>query len=310
MDKKKEKVDTGNHQNLPPTRGVGYLYNFQGCLLPSTRTGTVQEVSEISCPGSDIPIQSSAFRSVRSTLGIHCNNKEVKPSRLVGERCIPPGLSPAYSRSGENMPRNMGWLVNLEKSELEPNQIFDFVGYQFDLRAGRVRPTPDRWQNLQDKILEILSLPACPVQQFMSLIGLLTATEKQIHLDRIHMRPIQWHLKNSWRVPESLEKGDSNIKVLAPTFTLVAARGQWPYRPTITPNNTCSANLYRRIKRRVGRSPKRMHCKRHLVPSGKQVAYQLPRTQAVFLALKEFQDLCIHKIVLVATDNTTVVGHT
>ena len=26
-----------------------------------------------------------------------------------------------------------------------------------------VRPTPDRWQNLQDKILEILSLPACPV---------------------------------------------------------------------------------------------------------------------------------------------------
>ena len=46
----------------------------------------------------------------------------------------------------------------------------------------RVRPTPDRWQNLQDKISEILSLPACPVRQFMSRIGLLTATEKQVHL--------------------------------------------------------------------------------------------------------------------------------
>ena len=72
--------------------------------------------------------------------------------------------------------QELGWLVNLEKLELEPKQIFDFVGYQFDLRAGRVRPTPDRWQNLQDKVLEILSLPACPVRQFMSLIGLLTAT--------------------------------------------------------------------------------------------------------------------------------------
>ena len=52
-------------------------------------------------------------------------------------------------------------------------------------------------------MLEILSLLACPVRQFMSLIGLLTATEKQVHLGRLHMRPIQWHLKNNWRVPES-----------------------------------------------------------------------------------------------------------
>ena len=96
--------------------------------------------------------------------------------------------------------------MNLEKSELEPKQIFDFVGYQFDLRSGRVRPTPDRWQSLQDKIQLLLSLPVCPVRQFMSLIGLLTATEKQVHLGWLHMRPIQWHLKNNWRVPESLEK--------------------------------------------------------------------------------------------------------
>ena len=91
--------------------------------------------------------------------------------------------------------QDLGWLVNLEKSELEPKQVFDFVGYQFDLRSGRVRPTPDRWQSLQDKIQALLLLPACLVRQFMSLIGLLTATEKQVHLGRLHMRPIQWHLK-------------------------------------------------------------------------------------------------------------------
>ena len=59
------------------------------------------------------------------------------------------------------MCRKLGWLVNIEKSELEPKQIFNFVGYQFDLQSGRVRPTPDRWQSLQDKIQILLSTPTC-----------------------------------------------------------------------------------------------------------------------------------------------------
>ena len=36
------------------------------------------------------------------------------------------------------MCQQLGWLVNLDKSELEPKQDFDFVGYQFDLRSGQV----------------------------------------------------------------------------------------------------------------------------------------------------------------------------
>ena len=67
--------------------------------------------------------------------------------------------------------RELGWLVN--KSELEPKQVFNFVSYQFDLREGKVRPTPDCWQTLQDKILSILSGPVCLVRQFMSLIRIL-----------------------------------------------------------------------------------------------------------------------------------------
>ena len=60
-------------------------------------------------------------------------------------------------------------------------------------------------------------------------------------------------------------------------------------------------SLYRCIKRRVGLLHKRMHCERHLVPSGKQVAYQLPRTQGSLSrplhAEKKFLE----------TDNATVV---
>ena len=102
--------------------------------------------------------------------------------------------------------QELGWLVNKEKSELVPKQVFNFVGYHFDLKEGKVRPTEECWQALTDKIRSMMSDLVCPVRKFMSLIGLLTATEKQVHLGRLHMRPIQWHLKNNWRVPESLEK--------------------------------------------------------------------------------------------------------
>ena len=205
--------------------------------------------------------------------------------------------------------QNLGWLVNLEKSELEPKQIFNFVGYQFDLQAGRVRPTLDQWQSLQDKILHLLSLPSCPVRVFMSLIGLLTATEKQVYLGRLHMRPIQWHLKSNWRVPESLEKRIPVPRSLHPHL-------QWwldeenvltgqPLHPmqhalqifTDTSKEGWGAHLNEHTARGVWSLPE---SKLHI---------NYLELKAVFLALKEFQTLCSDKIVLVATDNTTVVSY-
>ena len=109
--------DTGNHQNIPPTRGVGNLSRLQGCLLPYTNTGTVQEISQISCPGSDLPVQGTALWSVHSTHGVHCIGKGGEtdghtqgykdppvPRRLVGQSRNPPSLSPAYPDPDQDVP--------------------------------------------------------------------------------------------------------------------------------------------------------------------------------------------------------------
>ena len=177
-----------------------------------------------SYPGSVLPVQSPTLWPVHSTLGVHSGGQRGQtdgfiegyknppvPRRLVGESHVPPNLSPAYTDLGSSLSRTrlageQGEVRTGSKTELDPKLVTNFVGYQFDLREGKVRPTPERWQTLTDKILSILSGPVCPVRQFMSLIGLLTATEKQVHLGRLHTRPLQWHLKNNWRVPESLEK--------------------------------------------------------------------------------------------------------
>ena len=66
---------------------------------------------------------------------------------LVGESHIPPGLSPAYTRSSDNMPK-----------------------FRLPVRPhGRSGPTyTGPLAEPSGQILEILSLPVCPVQQFMS----------------------------------------------------------------------------------------------------------------------------------------------
>ena len=81
------------------------------------------------------------------------------------------------------------------------------------------------------------------------------------------------------------KKGDPNPQVPAPPFTMVAEERQCTYMPIITPNITCSANIYRRVKR-VGHSLRRAHCTRNLAPSGKQAAYKLPRTKSSLSGFK------------------------
>ena len=70
-------------------------------------------------------------------------------------------------------------------------------------------------------------------------------------------------------------KGHSNTQIFAPPPTMVVGGEQRATRLTITPNKTCSADLYRRIKRRVGRSLKRAHGQRLLVTTRKQAAHKL-----------------------------------
>ena len=51
-----------------------------------------------------------------------------------------------HTRTLLDLCRSLGWVVNMDKSELIPQQTFDFVGYHFDLSQGLVKPTQERWR--------------------------------------------------------------------------------------------------------------------------------------------------------------------
>ena len=80
--------------------------------------------------------------------------------------------------------------------------------------------------------------------------------------------------------PRITGKGDPSPQVPPPPSKVVAGGKQCATRSTITPSKTCSANFYRRIKRRVGRSLRQAHCKGNLVPSREQTAHKPLRAKS------------------------------
>ena len=139
--------------------------------------------------------------------------------------------------------------------------------------------------------------------------GLVTTTEKQVHLGRLHMRPIQWHLKNNWRVPESLEKAIPVPRLLRPHLkwwlqedTMLQRQALHPLKHVLQIFKDASkegwgAHLGEHTPRGTWSHP------------GTKLYINYLALNAVFLARKEFQDLCLNNIVPIATDNTTMVSY-
>ena len=143
----------------------------------------------------------------------------------------------------------------------------------------------------------------------MSLIGLLTAMEKQVLSGHLHMRPIHWSLKNHWHVLEMLEKiirllasfhphldwwlDEDNVlrgqplyrlRHVVQLFTDISNDGWGTHLGDCTLNEICS------------------------LPENK-LHINFLELKAVLLTLKKFYHLCWGRMVLGATDHTTVLSY-
>ena len=104
-----------------------------------------------------------------------------------------------------DLTQSLGWIINQEKSELKPTEVFSYVGYEYHLDSALVKLTQERWLKPQDLILRLKSKHVLTARCLMSLIGLLASTEKMVLEGRLHMRPFQFHLKEHWKYPQSLD---------------------------------------------------------------------------------------------------------
>ena len=300
---------------------MDHLHRLQGCILPHSNTETVQEISEISCPRTNLPIQSPTIRAFDSTTGIYCSSKGGQtdghtqgykdppvPRRLVGESQILSSLSPTHTRTSTDMPEvrldsKLGKIRTGAQTDLQFRRLpVRSEGRPGPAYTGPVADPPR--ENLGDHVSTDLSGPAVHVPDWSA-----NSNRKQVYLGRLHMRPIQWHLKNNWRVPEALEK-------IIPVPRSLHPHLEW----WLDESNLLQGQPLHPLKHalQIFTDASKEGWGAHLGEHTARGSWSVPESKlhinflelkAVFLALKGFQHLCTARIVLVATDNTTLVAY-
>ena len=168
--------------------------------------------------------------------------------------------------------------INIGKSELDTKQVFEFIGFQFDLKECKVRPTVDRWVDTDCKNQRVIN--------WTLLSGPSTDVPHGAVDSHRRASPPKATSHDAHTVlPQKQLEGQRRTEVVIPVPRSLHPhlhggwRTQCAPRPTSTPTTTCSATVYKCITRGLGHSLKRSHCKGNSVPSRKQTKHILSRTK-------------------------------
>ena len=175
--------------------------------------------------------------------------------------------------------QSLRWIINQEKSELKPTQVFSFVGYEYHLDSALVKPTQERWLKLQDLILQLKSKRVLTARCLMSLIGLLASTEKMVPEGRLHMRPLSVSPQGALEISSVAGQPPSLDRSHCSPPRLVAKSLQCDERCRPSSQRPQYPTLYRRLKRRLGRSLRPKFYQGSVVRSGKKASHKCPRIE-------------------------------
>ncbi len=106
--------------------------------------------------------------------------------------------------------RRVGFILNVEKSQLVPTQRLIHIGVEYHLDLGLMFPPMDRVRRFEGRISVLLNLRVSTAFFWLSLLGLLSSVTDVIPLGRLHLRPLQLYMLAHW-APAS-----KNLKALIP----------------------------------------------------------------------------------------------
>ena len=200
-------------------------------------------------------------------------------------------------------------MINFEKSEIEPTQKIDFLGYHFDVIQGKVFPTEKKLKIVEKAVQDMEVVSQSTTRLLMYLIGVLASLEKTIPMGRLHMRPFQWYLKTHWQYPQS-----PDLKI--PVSNLLKSYLQWWKGPKnlskgcpLHPQEHNTLIFTDASNQGSGAHLENLTVIGTWTSQEKILHINVLELKAVFLALKNFQNQILCKRILIATDNATVVSY-
>ena len=205
--------------------------------------------------------------------------------------------------------RTLGLMINLEKSDLIPSQVFVHLGVHYNLLTYRAQMSQDNIEELRLWGHKFLSGPPPSARTWLGVIGFLYSQVRLTEYGRLRIRQIQWALKEQW-VPAS-GKLDQRVPV---TTEAREAMSWWLTRDNIdrgSPIRPQEASVLLQTDASMvgwgGHSGElSFHGTWDLQES--QLHINVLEMRAVFNSLKKL-DPPPQSVVMVATDNTTVMAH-
>lgn len=128
----------------------------------------------------------------------------------------------------------LGFVINFEKSSLEPKQLCKFLGFLFDTRNLSISLPNDKRESIAQLVQKFLKLHTCSIREFSSLIGVLIAACPAVKYGWLYTKLLERHkylslLKNNnydgqTQIPNSIF-GDlnwwlNNIKITCNTMRI------------------------------------------------------------------------------------------
>ena len=207
---------------------------------------------------------------------------------------------------------SLGLIINYEKSDLVPAQVFTFIGMEFLTHINIVRVPQARQMKILDSVRIFLQKTSVSARDFLSLLGQLNAAADFVMLGRLHLRPLQMSLHNQWQpqkfllchqigittkilqhlkwwLQEDLYRHGIPMKIDPPSHTIFTDASLSGWGAHVEPEGLLFHGLWTEDQSRL-----------HI---------NVLEMKAIFLSLTRAVNKVKNSTVLVSTDNTTVVAY-
>ena len=152
------KVQNGNtrvHPGLSYSRGMGVVDRPSRHLPSHSHPPKLKEVPQVLPQVASVSVHFPSLQTSHGPSGLYNDCKRGEADVPVnGNQTSPvPGRladqGPVSGRSTRkqtvvDLTQSLGWIINQEKSELKPTQVFSFVGYEYHLDSALVKHTEER----------------------------------------------------------------------------------------------------------------------------------------------------------------------
>ena len=283
--------DTRDHSTLPSKRGVGDVSGFQRRLLPYSNRTKVAEIPQVLPPQSSLSVHSPPLWPLNGSVRVHKGGQGSQvngtgsgyqdppvPRRLVVESPVPGNVSTSYPDPLGPMP------------QVRVGSQYDKVGVgaSAGLQLCRLpfRPLSGAGQTDPGEVDGSVPEDQRPSQStgvFGPTVHVSYRTANS-HRETGSGRatshaPYPVASEEALACPGVIGKGYPSASVPSSTPEVVVDSKQGPKRSAFTPTSTRSSAVYRRLKRRLGCSLRRLHRKRPLVHTRKHLAHKFAGTQ-------------------------------